>query len=128
MAHGNEPDGLDVAYAAFVALQQIDREHAAAYFQIVYDVLREPVRRALERLIMERMSDTSSPAPSFTQRLIELGEIKAKRQMLLRLVARTGVTFSDEERARIEACDDIPTLDRWLDNAFGAKTAADVLR
>jgi hypothetical protein len=34
---------------------------------------------------------------------------------------------TDDERARIEACMDAATLDRWIDNVFGAKTAADVL-
>jgi hypothetical protein len=30
-------------------------------------------------------------------------------------------------RARIQACTDIATLDRWIENVLGAKTAAEVL-
>ena len=33
----------------------------------------------------------------------------------------------DEKRARVEACEDLLTLDRWFDSALGAKTAAQVL-
>ena len=55
------------------------------------------------------------------------GELKGRREALLRLVARVGITLTDDDRARIQACDDVTTLDRWVDNVLGAKTAADVL-
>jgi predicted transposase/invertase (TIGR01784 family) len=55
------------------------------------------------------------------------GTIKAKRETLLRLMARSGIALTDTERARIEACVSAETLDRWFDNVFGAKTAAEVL-
>lgn len=51
VVHGNGPNGLAVVAAALGALGRLDQEHAAAYFQIVYTTLREPVRRALEALI-----------------------------------------------------------------------------
>jgi hypothetical protein len=38
------------------------------------------------------------------------------------------LALGEEERARIDACDNPATLDRWLDNAFGAKTAADLFQ
>ncbi|MCC6559183.1 MAG: Uma2 family endonuclease [Polyangiaceae bacterium] len=50
-----------------------------------------------------------------------------KRDALLRLLARAGIALTDEERTRIEACEDGSTLDRWVENVLGAKTAADVL-
>jgi len=56
------------------------------------------------------------------------GEIRGKRDALLRLLGRAGLALGGAERARIEACSDASTLDRWLDNVIGAKTAADVLR
>jgi hypothetical protein len=49
------------------------------------------------------------------------------RGTLLRLLARAGIMLTERESARIQACTDIATLDRWLDNVLGAKTAADVL-
>ncbi len=58
---------------------------------------------------------------------VEEGEIKGKRDALLRLLARAGIALAGEERARVEACSDAATLDRWIENVLGAKTAADVL-
>ncbi|MEP7120085.1 MAG: hypothetical protein ABJE95_04205 [Byssovorax sp.] len=116
----------------------LDAAHAAVYFQIVYDGLREPLRRALEALIMERQSELKGVYPPFAQAIFDRGEsegelkgeirgeIKGKRDALLRLVTRAGVAITDEHRARVAACSDPATLDRWLENVLGAKTPADV--
>jgi predicted transposase/invertase (TIGR01784 family) len=67
-------------------------------------------------------------ALSFSRREgLQEGEIKARRDTLLRLLARAGIALAEEERGRIQGCEDAATLDRWIDNVFGAKTAADVL-
>jgi hypothetical protein len=55
------------------------------------------------------------------------GKLEARRETLARLLVRAGIAATDGERARIEACMDAVTLDRWIDNVFGAKTTADVL-
>ena len=55
------------------------------------------------------------------------GKVEAKHETLLRLLPRAGIALTDDDRARIDACTDTATLDRWIDNIFGAKTAADVL-
>jgi len=55
------------------------------------------------------------------------GELKAKRATLVRLLMRAGIALTEEDRGRIEACTDAATLDRWVDNVFGAKSVADVL-
>jgi hypothetical protein len=155
VAHGNGPNGLAVVLAALGALGRFDQEHAAVYFQIIYDGLREPLRRALEALIMERMTQAKATFPPFAQQLIDRGkvegklegiregklegiregklegiregELKGKRDALLRLLTRAGIALSEDDRARIEACTDAATLDRWVDNVLGAKNAADVL-
>ena len=131
VVHGNGPNGLAVVQAAFGALARFDREHAAVYFQIIYNALREPLQRALEVLIMERQSEAKATFPPFAQQLIDRGmregELKGKRGTLLRLVARAGIALTEDDRARIEACTDAAVLDRWVDNVLGAKTAADVL-
>jgi hypothetical protein len=147
VVHGNGPNGLDVVQAALGALGRFDQEHAAVYFQIVYNALREPARRALEALIMERQTQAKATFPPFAQQLIERGklegvregkregklegiregELNGKRDALLRLVARAGIVLTESDSARIHACTDPAVLDRWVDNVLGAKTAADVL-
>ena len=37
-----------------------------------------------------------------------------------------GITLTENDHARIQACADAATLDRWIENVLGAKTAADV--
>jgi predicted transposase/invertase (TIGR01784 family) len=55
------------------------------------------------------------------------GELKGKRDLLLLLLDRVGVTLAESDRARIHGCQDGATLDRWAGNVIGAKTVADVL-
>jgi predicted transposase/invertase (TIGR01784 family) len=55
------------------------------------------------------------------------GRREAKRSALLRVLARVGLVPAGDDLARIEACTDAATLDRWLENAVGATSLADVL-
>ena len=55
------------------------------------------------------------------------GKIEAKRDTLLRLLARAGIGLTEDDRARIEGCVDVDTLDRWLENVLGARAASEVL-
>lgn len=131
VAHGNGPNGPAVVRAAVRALERLDPEHAAVYFQIIYDALREPLRRALEALVMERHTEGKTNFPPFAQKIFERGklegELTGKREVLLRLLGRAGIALTEEDRTRVQACEDSATLDRWVDNVLGAKTAADVL-
>jgi hypothetical protein len=103
----------------------------------------QPMQRALEAKFMEQQTEAKAAFPPFLQRLIEggkvegfregelkgktEGKIEGKIETLLRLAARAGIPLTEDDRARIRACDDASTLDRWVDNVLGAKTAADVL-
>jgi predicted transposase/invertase (TIGR01784 family) len=55
------------------------------------------------------------------------GVADGKRAVLLRLIARRGLTLTEEERTRIMACTDEETLDRWFDNTLVASSAAEAL-
>jgi hypothetical protein len=131
VAHGNGPNGLAVVQAALVALGGVDREHAAVYFQIIWNALRGPMRRALKELVMERQTEDKATMLPFMQEFFEdglrEGKLDGLREALLRLITRTGITLTEDDRARIETCDDTATLDRWIENVLGAKTASDIL-
>lgn len=139
MAHGNGPNGRAVLDAAITALWKLDREHAVVYFEIIHNLLREPMQRALEALVMERNVEGERPLLPFFQRFVDMGKLEGKlegireghldekREILIRLMGRASIAFSDQDRARILACTDGATLDRWIDNALGAQTVADVL-
>ncbi|MGK4004898.1 hypothetical protein WMF31_19865 [Sorangium sp. So ce1036] len=159
VAHGNGPSGLTVLQAALAALGRLDQAHAMVYFQLIWNGLREPMRQALEELVMERQIEGEATFPPSLQRLIDRcklegiregelkgmregelkgmregklegmreGKLEGKRDTLLRLLARAGIVLTEDESARIQACTDIATLDRWIENVLGAKTATEVL-
>jgi hypothetical protein len=138
VAHGNGTNGLAVAQAALLALGQLDAEHGAVCFQIIWNVLREPLRRALEARVMERTTEDKRPLLPWMQDFFDLGvregelkglregELKALRDALVRLLARAGITLTETDRTRVQQCTDAATLDRWVENVLGAKSAADV--
>jgi predicted transposase YdaD len=93
-------------------------------------------------MLMNQQTETAG-FPAFAQKLIDRGKsegiaegkregiaegvAKGKRETLLRLLTRAGIAFSEDDRARVLACSDADTLDRWIDNVLTAKTIADVL-
>ncbi|WP_437634676.1 hypothetical protein [Sorangium sp. So ce854] len=147
VAHGNGPSGLTVVQAALAGLGRLDQAHAMVYFQVIWNGLREPMRQALEALVMERQIEGEATIPPSLQRLIDRGiregelkgmregrlegvregKLEGKRDTLLRLLARAGIVLGEDESARIQACTDVATLDRWIENVLGAKTATEVL-
>jgi PD-(D/E)XK nuclease family transposase len=54
------------------------------------------------------------------------GEVKAKVGAILAVLAARGVPVGQEVRARIEACKDAATLDRWIIRAATASSAEDI--
>ena len=109
---------------------------------LIYEALAESLRRKVDQMNLERVGPFQEPV--YVQKLKAMskaegeaegraegeakGEVKGLKAALLKLIARAGLTLSEEERARIDGCDDPAVLDRWLDNAYGAKTAADLFQ
>ncbi len=57
----------------------------------------------------------------------EEGALRATAAGLLRVLTRRGVSVDDTARARVLACDDVATLEAWLDRAATATTLDEVL-
>ncbi|MFO0591550.1 MAG: hypothetical protein U0441_28650 [Polyangiaceae bacterium] len=80
---------------------------------------------APEKWIMENRITPTIPEedlPPFMRQML----VRGKREMLLRLIAHLGRVLTVEERARIDACTDGDTLQRWAGNLFIGKTGADI--
>jgi hypothetical protein len=58
---------------------------------------------------------------------LEEGEIIKARGALRLVLARRGLVLSAEEDARIDACKNVATLDRWLAEATVASSTAEAL-
>jgi hypothetical protein len=56
------------------------------------------------------------------------GQLTATRASLRRVLARRQLTPSKDDDARIDACTDLTTLERWFDRAITAASVSDVLR
>jgi hypothetical protein len=55
------------------------------------------------------------------------GELTNARDALRRVLLRRQLSPSEDDDARIEACNDLATLDRWLDQAVTAANVSDAL-
>jgi hypothetical protein len=83
---------------------------------------RRHIAEVLAPMERERWTDEGRSEGRTEGRLVEA------RAALCRVLARRGLQLSPEEQARIEACDDLAVLERWLDQAITASTAAEALQ
>ena len=123
---------------AFCPISQLDLRHvedASVYVgqKLQFKITRfEEGGRSLNLVLSRRAlleEENAKRAAELKGKLEGLrdGELKGLRDALLRLIARAGLPLSEDDRARILACDDAPTLDRWIENIIGAKAITDVL-
>ncbi|AKT40853.1 hypothetical protein [Chondromyces crocatus] len=147
LAHGNRPDGLPVVMAALRGLERLEEETASVYFQVMHATLREPVRRALEAVVIKDPILLDLPTPPFLFKLfakqldearaeglkagkvegLKAGKVEGLREVLVEVATRAGVPLTSAARARVEGCDDVDTLKRWIDNALTARSAEELL-
>ncbi len=55
------------------------------------------------------------------------GRMVALRGVLDKLLLRAGLTATAEQRARMDACDDLATMERWIDRALTSASIDEVL-
>jgi hypothetical protein len=155
LAHGNEPEhGMPVLRVMLGALATLDSKDAEVYLQIVYKTLGARVRHAFQEEVMlsepsqedtevereskelfkvlqriwarDRAAKASAEAAGKAQGLVQ-GQARGKAEVLLKILAHAGIELSREQRHTIESCEDPAHVDAWIDRAFAAKSAADVL-
>ncbi|MEP7124365.1 MAG: hypothetical protein ABJE95_25785 [Byssovorax sp.] len=90
---------------------------AASYEPVMREKRARLAQRFRERAAVEAREDG----------VIE-GRLVEARQGLLRILAHRKLIAGREDTARIEACTDIATLQRWLDQAIDAASASEALR
>lgn len=64
----------------------------------------------------------------YVEKGLDEGRLLEARSALRRVLARRGLALRAEDDARIDACTDLATLERWLDQAIDAASAAEALR
>lgn len=83
---------------------------------------REAAHEATLKNLLQRRGFASLEA------VREEGELAATRDMLRRILTRRGLAITPDQEARIAACADLPTLQRWSDAAIVAPSADEALR
>jgi hypothetical protein len=135
LAHGRGPDPGPVLEAMLAGLGGIDQDRADLYIDIVYGVLPLAARNCLEAM----MATTTPPYSSdYALRYYNRGHseghseghaegrVDGEVSSLLTVLQARGITVSDEVRERITTCTDPELLNRWIQRATSAATAADL--
>jgi hypothetical protein len=113
----------------YTSMSMTVREELLRKFAQVDDPEIEARRQEILRALLEA-------SPKVQQELIEKGRTEgltsgqaiAARSALRRVLARRQIALTPVELARIETCDDLATLERWLDQAVTAASLAEALR
>ena len=85
----------------------------------------DPEVEARRQRILEVLLEVS---PQVEARLVEKGRLAATRTFLRRVLARRRFALSPDDEARIEACLELATLERWLEQAATAASASEALQ
>lgn len=105
----------------FLPMSMSTREDLLWRFGPKDDPEIEARRQHILRVLLEM-------SPGTKQELIEEGQVTATRASLRRVLASRHLTPSQDDDARIEACAELPTLERWLEQAVIAESVTDALR
>ncbi|HWO17981.1 MAG TPA: hypothetical protein VNO30_04375 [Kofleriaceae bacterium] len=101
-------------------MSTLAREELLWRFGKVDDPEIEARRQHILKVLLEQ-------SPQTKQQLLEESRVDGARAVLRRVLALRNLTASRDDDARIEACTDLATLERWHDQAITAATIADAL-
>jgi hypothetical protein len=108
----------------YLPMSMPTREELLQRFGPVDDPEIEARRQHILQVLLEQ-------DPTMKQRLQQEGRQEGRltgtRAALRRVLAGRQLTPSKDDDARIEACTDLATLERWLDRAITAASVSDVL-
>ena len=85
----------------------------------------DPTIEARRQRLLDFLLETS---PQKKQQLQQEGRLAATRASLRRVLAGRQLMPSQDDDARIDACTDLATLERWHDRAITAASVSDVLQ
>jgi len=124
LAHGQEEAGVKVALAAIGAADTLDDQQGRLYTDLVLSAMSEATRSALEDMMASGNYEYQS---DFAKKYFSQGKAEGKAEVLLKIFGGRGIAVSEQQRRKVLACSDIPTLDRWIDRAFQVRTADETL-
>ena len=126
MAHGATEQGATIAAAVLPAVRGLDEDRARFYYDLLYNSGNEAARRALAARMTgyEYQSD-------FAKKYVAQGRAEGRAEeaarALLTVLRARGIAVPDAVRERILDQKDPERLERWLEKAAVAASAAAVL-
>jgi hypothetical protein len=91
------------------------------------DLLQYHLGAALDRALEAIMATSERRYLSdWANNHYEKGEVSRARVALLTVANARGIELAEDERARVETCADLSTLDAWLARAARASSAAEI--
>ena len=109
----------------FLPMTTLAREELLWRFGKADDPEVEARRQHILKVLLEQ-------SPETRQELIDEGRVEGRvaqaRAGLRRVLVHRQLTPSKDEDARIDACTDLATLERWNDRAFTATSVSDALK
>jgi hypothetical protein len=141
LTHGNDPGGERVITAMLGALGAVDEPRRRFYINLIASRLNAATRAALEAMMEAGQADgelidfmgqveaklEARLEARLRARLAPELEARGEARALLNVLAARGLAVGDAVRARITACTDLATLDRWIARAATARTADEVV-
>ena len=118
------PPEWTLAMLEWLPMAMPTREELLRRFAPVDDPEIEARRQHILKVLLEQ--DPKMQQQFIDKGLLE-GQLAATRASLRRVFARRQFTLSKDEDARIEACTDPTTLERWHDRSVTAGSASDAL-
>ena len=110
-----------LAMLEYLPMSTLAREELLWRFGKADDPEVEARRQHILKVLLEA-------SPQTQQELIDQGQLTQARAALRRVLVHRQLTPSKDEEARIEACTDLATLERWNDRAFTAVSVSDALQ
>lgn len=129
---------MDVIDVALHAVAQLDDTRRGNYIDVLLHAVDEITRSAVEALMGTNWEYKSEFAKTYfaqgkqagreegREEGREAGREEEARRLLLAILADRKLGPSDAARARVEACADCATLERWVVRAASAASEDDV--
>ncbi len=137
IAHGRATHGPPILQAAAQATLELEGTRSVIYFELLWQAAGEALRRHLEeQMRVGKFEFQNEYLGRLYQKCLEAeqrgreegrregqlegkleGKIEGQIEGILRILKARHIPVTDEQRARIRSCTDLPTLDQWLERA-----------
>jgi hypothetical protein len=126
LANAENPVGPAIALAAVNALNGVDDDFSALYYDLILSALPEAARAALEELMIQGYEYQSDFAKKYYGEGKAEGEAKGKADAILAVLAARSMAVTEAQRATLLATHDLAQLDLWLIRAATCAEANEV--